>query len=168
MLGLSVVPLWRYAGSGEVVPPGPSPHVLGRASEPGPISVAQLSPTSAPSSAELAAAASADREEQLASLVAAGNRALDTGGVLDAERLFGRAIELDEYNSRAAFGLARIRLLQGNLAGAEGWIQLALRKRPKRRAYHALYAEILARMGRDADARDERLHAEGREPEDAP
>lgn len=170
MLALSVVPLWRYAGSGDAVHPrAVAPGAAQRRSAPPVVSVAQLSPVHITSEAELESEAGLERQAQLASLVAAGNRALDAGGVSEAERLFGRVIELEEDNSRAAFGLARIRLLQGNLTGAEGWIQLALRKRPKRRAYHALYAEVLARMGRTAEAEDERAQAQqeqGKETED--
>lgn len=161
MLGLSVVPLLRYARSHEALQPPPPALALPSAT-PQPIvtSVAMSAARANEVAAEAEAKAAVEREQQLASLVAAGNRALDAEAIPEAERLFGRVVELDEDNPRAAFGLARIRLLQNNLSGAEGWVQLALRKRSKRRSYHALYAEILRRMGRDDEAREEIEHAQ--------
>lgn len=170
MLGLSVVPLLRYARSHEGPHLAPVALPLGGASAPQPIVTSAVS--SAARVREVAAQAEAKaaeaREQQLAGLVAAGNRALESDAEPEAERLFGRVVELDEDNPRAAFGLARIRLHQGNLSGAEGWIQLALRKRPKRSAYHALYAEILARLGRDDEADEERRHTAAKDSEDEP
>jgi cytochrome c-type biogenesis protein CcmH/NrfG len=159
MLALSVVPLLRYARSHEQLPPAPLALALpGAAPQPIVTSAVSSAARAREVAADTEAKAAQEREQQLASLVAAGNRALDTEAIPEAERLFGRVVELDQDNPRAAFGLARIRLLQGNLSGAEGWIQLALRKRPKRSAYHALYAEILTRLGRDDEAQDEQRH----------
>jgi hypothetical protein len=167
MLGLSVVPLLRYARSHEALKP-PPPALALPSTTPHPIvtSVAMSAAHAKQVAAEAEAKAAEQREQQLASLVAAGNRALEAGTIPEAERLFGRVVELDEDNPRAAFGLARIRLLQNNLSGAEGWVQLALRKRSKRRSYHALYADILRRMGREDEAREELAHAQQKEDEE--
>lgn len=95
-------------------------------------------------------------DQTITSLLADGNRALEANDAPAAERLFARVIELDEDNPRAAYGLARVRLSQNNLSGAEGWIQQAIRKRPRRAMYHALYAEILDKLGNPEAAQEER------------
>jgi predicted Zn-dependent protease len=82
--------------------------------------------------------------------------------------VFGHVLELSQDNPRAAYGLSRIRLIQNNLSGAEGWIQLALRKRPRRAAYHAHYAEVLTRMGRMAEAREEQARASANRDSEEP
>lgn len=97
-------------------------------------------------------------DQTITSLLADGNRALEADDAPSAERLFARVIELDEDNPRAAYGLARVRLSQNNLSGAEGWIQQAIRKRPRRAMYHALYAEILDKLGNPEAAQEERAH----------
>lgn len=168
MIALSVVPLLRYAQSAEDSPararaeparsaslsvssvPQRSPELRSQAS----VSVATGPATTDSTPAAL------DREQAIAAALSEGTRALDNGDIGLAERMFGQVIELAEDNAHAAYGLARIRLRQNNLAGAEGWIQSALRKRPRRAAYHQLYAEVLARMGRITEARDEQARAE--------
>jgi tetratricopeptide (TPR) repeat protein len=103
-----------------------------------------------------------ERANQLLALRLQGERALVIRGDLrEAEELFSRMLELEDGNARAAFGMARVRLAQGNLSGAEGWIQLAISKRPRRAPYHALYAEILTELGREEEALEERLRAAG-------
>jgi tetratricopeptide (TPR) repeat protein len=103
-----------------------------------------------------------ERANQLLALRMQGERALVIRGNLrEAEELFSRMLELEDGNARAAFGMARVRLAQGNLSGAEGWIQLAISKRPRRAPYHALYAEILIELGRGEEALEERLRAAG-------
>jgi tetratricopeptide (TPR) repeat protein len=92
-------------------------------------------------------------------LVAASLRALDHGEERLAETLLARALKLDDQNPRAAYALARIRLAQNNLEGAEGWVLAALRLRPKRAEYHALYADILAKQGHASHAKRERRKA---------
>jgi hypothetical protein len=167
MSALSVVPLLRYAGSHEAREAPPPAQATFAPRDLTPIVTSVASSARAQEIAERTEAqARAAREQQLASLVAAANRALDASAIPEAERLFARIIELDEDNPRAAFGLARVRLAQGNLSGAEGWIQLALRKRPKRRAYHALYAELLSRLGRADEAQEEQRHAELKEQDE--
>ncbi|HEX6239591.1 MAG TPA: tetratricopeptide repeat protein [Polyangiales bacterium] len=159
MLALSVVPLLRYALSHEQ-PQAAATMKPASASQVAASMAARVArePASASGLGAGVAAPDAGREQQLITLIAAGNRALEEGAISDAERLFGRVVELDEDNPRAAYGLARVRLTQGNLSGAEGWIQLALRKRPRRRAYHALYAEVLMRLGRTDEAHEEERH----------
>lgn len=83
-------------------------------------------------------------------------RALEADDERLAEALFARAYELEHDTGRATFGLARVRLAQGNLEGAEGWVQIAIRAYPRRAAYHALYASVLERWGRLHEAQLER------------
>ena len=92
-------------------------------------------------------------------LVAASLHALDRGEERLAETLLARALKLDDQNPRAAYALARIRLTQNNLEGAEGWVLAALRLRPRRAEYHALYADILAKQGHASHAKRERRKA---------
>jgi predicted Zn-dependent protease len=161
MIALSLVPLLRYAQSSDDETPN------GRSALPGArASVTALSPgarATEPSAAPVASGSTGEgsvgREQLIASLLSEGNHALDAKDIRDAERIFGHVLELAEDNPHAAHGLARIRLIQNNLSGAEGWIQLALRKRPRRAAYHALYAEVLSRMGRGNEAREELARA---------
>jgi tetratricopeptide (TPR) repeat protein len=110
---------------------------------------------------------SQERASQLLALRLQGERALVIRQDLrEAEELFSRMLELEDGNARAAFGMARVRLAQGNLSGAEGWIQLAISKRPRRAPYHALYAQILSQLGREDEALEERLRAAGGVPVD--
>lgn len=92
-------------------------------------------------------------------LVRIGLQELAAGQHAMAEALFASALSRDDDNSRAYYGLARIRLHQGNVEGAEGWIVSALRKRPKRAEYHSLYAVVLERLGRRAEAARARARA---------
>jgi hypothetical protein len=92
-------------------------------------------------------------------LLAEGNRALASSDERVAELLFARAHELDGDRSQSAHGLARVRLAQGDLEGAEGWLLTAIEGRPREPAYHALYADILERSGRTSEAQLERALA---------
>ncbi|MDB4985338.1 MAG: hypothetical protein JWN04_516 [Myxococcaceae bacterium] len=80
-----------------------------------------------------------------------------------AETLFGRALEFDGDfdgdDARAEYGLARVRLAQTDLDGAEGWALVTIRKRPRAAEYRALHAEILQRKGRGPEAQMERAVA---------
>lgn len=161
MIALSVVPLLRYAQSPEELAPAQrtaEPAAQNAAASLTPVARGS-EPSTSPAPALEQAEGSGGREQLIASLLSEGNHALETDDIREAERMFGRALELAEDNPRAAYGLARIRLIQNNLSGAEGWIQLALRKRPRRAPYHALYAEVLSRMGRVTEARDEQARA---------
>lgn len=101
------------------------------------------------------------RARLVSSLIMAGNHALSLGALEEAERQFMRVLELSEDQPRATYGLARVRLVQGDLVGAEDFIQRALRRRPRRGAYHAVYADILRRLGRDDEAATESEVAQG-------
>jgi tetratricopeptide (TPR) repeat protein len=92
-------------------------------------------------------------------LLAEGLKALAKGDQRFAEALLGRALKRDDDNPRAYFALARIRLSQGNLQGAEGWIVSAIHKRPRRPEYHELYANVLDGLGRSQEARAARERA---------
>ena len=159
MLTLSAMPLLRYLQQSE--------EPLARKQQAGePVSesssqAAGAERVSAASAPVLASepASTEEKQQTIMALVAEANRALELGDAPQAERLFGRVIALDEDNPRAAFGLSRIRLSQGNLSGAEGWIQLAILKRPRRAAYHLQYAEILERLGNHREAGEERRRA---------
>lgn len=70
------------------------------------------------------------------------------------EALLGKALKLDDRNPRAAAGMARVRLSQNNLPGAEGWALTAVRYRPRRARYWLLYGDVLLARGRTAEARD--------------
>jgi Tfp pilus assembly protein PilF len=61
----------------------------------------------------------------------------------------------DRANPEEAFARAQQALRDGELKVAESWIRKALRERPNRRAYHGLYAEILQKLGRHAEAETE-------------
>jgi len=82
-------------------------------------------------------------------LLEEGERALRADDERLAELLFARALDFDN-DARGAFGLARVRLTQGDLDGAEGWITLAIRKQPRQAQYRALHSELLQRRGRAA------------------
>ncbi len=165
MVALSVVPLLRYAVSNEEgAPPANATAPLRRAGLAAPAKNARLEHERSIRAAQAGPSSSVvDREQTIASALSEGTRALETGDVSAAERMFGQVLELAEDNHRAAYGLSRIRLKQNNLSGAEGWIQLALRKRPRRAAYHALYADVLTRMGRLGEARQELALAQANE-----
>ncbi len=88
-----------------------------------------------------------------------GPRALAAGKERLAEALFARAAELGGDRAPAAAGLAQVRLAQGDLEGAEGWLRTAIRARPRHAAYRLLYADLLERGGRGHEARVERARA---------
>jgi hypothetical protein len=92
-------------------------------------------------------------------LVDAADRALGRGEERLAETLLGRALKIDEKHPRAAYTLARVRFAQNNLEGAEGWVLVAIRARPRVVEYHSLYADILAKQGHSSHARRERHKA---------
>jgi tetratricopeptide (TPR) repeat protein len=179
MLALSAVSLFRYALPGWSSPAQAGERAraagareAGRALE----SEAALSsqPHAAPETRDAPHAAPSvepleDRPEQILALLREGDRALLRRNAGQAEQAFNRILELDALNARAPYGLARVRLAQGNLKDAEEWIQIAIRRRPRRAAYHALYAEILTALGREDEALEERLKAAGgpQQPEQA-
>jgi hypothetical protein len=84
-------------------------------------------------------------------LIEEGDRVLRAGDERLAELLFARALDFSD-DARGAFGLARVRLAQGDLDGAEGWIVIAIRQHPQRQEYRALHAELLQRRGRASSA----------------
>ncbi len=171
MLAASAVPLIRYAGVDE-----PS------ATPPGPVAAADVAadPALAPTPRLRPAAANTEKPpadpllEKLAAieaelpqnpvvaadqLIAQGLRALTQGDERLAEALLGRALKHDDDNPRAYYALARIRMKQGNLEGAEGWIVSAIHKRPRRPEYHALYALVLNGLNRPDEAARARARA---------
>lgn len=92
-------------------------------------------------------------------LLAEGERALQADDERLAETLFARALDFSADDAQGAYGLARVRLAQGDLDGAEGWVVTAIKQRPRRGEYRALHAEILQRFGRGAEAQLERALA---------
>jgi hypothetical protein len=178
MLALSGITLLRYAlpswggsaqvGASERARPSEARHALQSeaALAPQPRVVVKTRPGPA-DDAPAPVDPSQERASQLLALRLQGERALVIRQDLrEAEELFSRMLELEDGNARAAFGMARVRLAQGNLSGAEGWIQLAISKRPRRAPYHALYAQILSQLGREDEALEERLRAAGGVPVD--
>lgn len=102
---------------------------------------------------------SGQRERLPAALLAAGERALDTRDGRLAEAFYARAYELAPSDARAEVGLARVRLLQGDLEGAEGWLLAALAKEPQIAEYRLLHADVLERRGQPVEAKSERAKA---------
>jgi thioredoxin-like negative regulator of GroEL len=92
-------------------------------------------------------------------LLAEGERALLANDERLAETLFARARDFAGDEAQGAYGLARVRLAQGDLEGAQGWIGQAIKQWPRRAEYRALHAEILQRFGRGAEAQLERALA---------
>ncbi len=64
-------------------------------------------------------------------------RALSAGDPSTAEGAFARALTFAVDDPSAAFGLARVRLARGDLAGARGWAESALRRRPQDARYRS-------------------------------
>jgi hypothetical protein len=92
-------------------------------------------------------------------LLAEGERALEARDERLAELLFGRAFELDSRDARAEYGLARVRLAQGDLEGAEGWLLSAIAKQQREPSYRRLHADVLDARNRHAEAEIERALA---------
>lgn len=92
-------------------------------------------------------------------LLTEGEQALATSDGRLAEAFFARAYELAPSDARAEVGLARVRLMQADLEGAEGWLLSALAKEPQMAEYRLLYAEVLERQGRPVEAKSERATA---------
>jgi hypothetical protein len=173
----SMVPVLRYTGvlgSARPVVTKDAPAVtrpsalqasalVERPVAPAPLAPPRVEPKAAdPVSATVArieATLPSDADAASEVLVGEASRALDAGEERLAETLLARALKLDDGNPRAAYALARIRLAQNNLEGAEGWVLVALRKLPKRAEYHTLYADILAKQGHASHARRERRKA---------
>jgi hypothetical protein len=183
MLLASAIPLLRYARMETPVPsetspaheasrPAPPAVVIASQPQPAPAKVKPPQETRAPRSlpeaqhealsvsletieASLPAEPSAAADQ----LLREGLKALAAGDARLAEALLGRALKRDDDNPRAHFALAQIRFDQGNLEGAEGWVSLALSKRPRRAEYHTLYARILEGLGRGAEAAQARTRA---------
>ncbi|MGC4077779.1 MAG: tetratricopeptide repeat protein [Rubrivivax sp.] len=66
--------------------------------------------------------------------------------------MLARALEHDEDNAELAFAFARVRLSQGNIEGAEGWVLKAIQLDPASAAYHTFYADLLAGQGKPREA----------------
>ncbi|MFT3923698.1 MAG: tetratricopeptide repeat protein [Myxococcales bacterium] len=174
MLLASVVPLARYLGSAKPSEPSKASSTTSDLVGTLPELAADVPPSNAaPSLAEklpadpmleaLAQAESnlpADPVAAADQLMNLGLKALANGDERFAEALLGRALKRDDDNPRAYFALAKIRMSQGNLQGAEGWVVSALHKRPRRAEYHALYATVLEAMGRTEEAAKARARAE--------
>lgn len=96
-------------------------------------------------------------------LLEEAERALSADDMRLAETLFARALDFrsdaESDDARGAYGLSRVRLGQSDLEGAEGWLLLAIRQRPRHAEYRALHAEILQRRGRGSEAQLERTLA---------
>lgn len=175
VLGASIAPLFRYSGLGSE----PAPVVVEAAAQQDTAEPLASDESDVAEGAEEAvvpeASAGDARREAVerierahwgqpdkirSALLEAGQRALTAGDERLAEALFAHAHGLDGESSHlAAFGLARVRLAQGDLEGAEGWVLDAIREHPRIAEYHALYAEVLERWGRHHDAQTERTLA---------
>jgi Flp pilus assembly protein TadD len=94
----------------------------------------------------------AEPERMREALLGEGERALEAEDERLAEALFGRAVELAAPDARAEYGLARVRLAQGDFEGAEGWVTSAIAKQPRESAYRALHGALLSRRGKHAEA----------------
>jgi tetratricopeptide (TPR) repeat protein len=148
VLVASGITLWHYRGLGpDGVDPRGAPHL-----------VAQLSGDS-PAVARIERTFWGKPEQVRLALLEEADRALETNDERIAELLYARARELPGDRSLAAHGLARVRLAQGDLEGAEGWILSAIQEKPKNPGHHALYADVLMRQGRGSEAQLERALA---------
>jgi len=136
----------------------PAPKVV--AAKPSPAAQVAVQPAKVDRLPEIMAGLPPEAGQASEYLVDHAIRARDSGELPLAETLLGRASELDDRNPHPAFALAQLRFAQGNYEGAEGWIANAIRLRPRRAEYRKLYAEILTRLGRDHEARDEQRKAQ--------
>ncbi len=171
MLAASAIPLVRYVTSSDAerpaaVPvaeaPQPASVALPAPAAPRPAFSPDDKPEADPLLEELAAIEAelpADPVVAADQLIARGLRALAQGEDRLSEALLGRALKHDDDNPRAYYALARIRMRQGNLEGAEGWILSAIYKRPRRPEYHALYAQVLDGLNRPEEAARARARA---------
>lgn len=168
MLAASAVPLVRYAiesGSQHSSSEDESAADHARAEALVPVPQALLASDKPPADPLLDALAAIEAklpQNHVAAadqLIALGLRALSQRDERMAEALLGRALKHDDDNPRAYYALARIRLSQGNLEGAEGWIVSAIHKRPRRAEYHALYASVLEGLNRPEEAARARARA---------
>ncbi len=184
MLCAAAVPLTRYALKSSAEEPPSSTHAAVQRVEPRAAPTPPTPPAGAGAHSEAtrrsaiakpAVAAQPERIDRLPGIMAGlpaeaskaceylvdhAMRARDSSELQLAETLLGRASELDDRNPHPAFALARLRFEQGNYEGAEGWIVNAIRLRPRRAEYRNLYANILTRLGRENEARDERRSAQ--------
>jgi len=182
MLCAAAVPLARYALKSSAEEPPVATHAAMQRVQPRATSNAAPAPAAAAPnqdakgpSALAAPAAEPERVDRLPEIMAGlpaeaseaceylvdhAVRARDSNELQLAETLLGRASELDDRNPHPAFALAQLRFEQGNYEGAEGWIANAIRLRPRRAEYRTLYANILSRLGREGEARDERRRAQ--------
>jgi hypothetical protein len=171
MLTASLVPLFHYRGEGKQSEPRvlraelralePEPRVE-PAGPSAPAANVSFAPTvtalpTAVERIERALWGQPKRVQQ--ALIEEGERALRADDERLAETLFARSRDFDGDDARGAYGLARVRLAQGDLEGAEGWVLLAIRQHPRRAEYRALHAEILQRFGRGPEAQLERALA---------
>ncbi|MET0287614.1 MAG: tetratricopeptide repeat protein, partial [Polyangiales bacterium] len=71
-----------------------------------------------------------------------GERALSAGDSSAAEGAFVQALSYGIDEPSAAFGLARVRLAQGDLLGARGWAETALRRSPQDARYRGFLERL--------------------------
>lgn len=81
-------------------------------------------------------------------LLAEGERALGAGDAAAAEAAFVQALSFGIEDPNAAFGLARVRLAQGDLQGARGWAEAAQRRRPQEALYRSFLEDLRAQRRR--------------------
>jgi Tetratricopeptide repeat len=77
-----------------------------------------------------------------------GEQALAAKDVQAAEAAFTRALAFGVDDPSAAFGLARVKFAQGDLLGARGWAETALRRRPLDQRYHSFLEKVTGRLAR--------------------
>jgi Tetratricopeptide repeat len=77
-----------------------------------------------------------------------GEHALAVKDVQAAEGAFTRALAFGVDDPSAAFGLARVKFAQGDLQGARGWAETALRRRPLEQRYHSFLEKVTGRLAR--------------------
>ncbi len=84
---------------------------------------------------------------------AAGRAALKAGRFGEAESLLGRALELDRNDAEAAHSLAELHFERGEIQGAIGFAERAVRARPKNARHRLLLGDCLRKDGRMEEAR---------------
>jgi hypothetical protein len=128
VVGASLAPLARYRG--ERSASAPAPQLAG---------IPEVDWSSlAPLAHEPKVRGQAARDR----LLDEGERALDAGDVSAAESAFVQALAFGIEDPSAPFGLARVRLAQGDLQGARGWAETALRRRPEHARYRRFLDEL--------------------------
>lgn len=129
VIGASLAPLVRYRGERTVAV---ATHRLMTARE---VDWGALAPF--PSS-EHTSSAPAEWAVPRTALLEEGDQALGRGELRVAERAFVDALASAHEDPSASFGLARVRLAQGDLVGALAWARAALRRRPLDARYRSI------------------------------